>query len=140
MVTLIQKSPVLTDAAGNINQHPLISVLAGKAPTPACVLRLLQARLIGDPACGLHSSGPGPALLALKEQLFGVLPSNCLQPLELSQPTKGCDLPAAPAGWATRGLLHAPTAASHRHTGARHLLALPGGGSCRPRGQKSFLF
>lgn len=57
----------------------------------------------------------------------------------------GCDLSTA---WAARGLLYEPAAAAHRHTGARHLLALRRGRSCSPRqegcpgcgpGQKSCL-
>lgn len=47
------------------------------------------------PDCGMNSSGLGPALLALKEQLSGVLPSNCLQPLALSQPRGAVTPPLA---------------------------------------------
>lgn len=44
------------------------------------------------PDCGQSSLRSGPAL---KEQLFGVLPSNCPQPLEVSQRRRVC--PGLPA-------------------------------------------
>lgn len=86
-----QRSLVLTRAPESIIQRPLVSLaLLGQAQVHNYTTRLLHALLMWGTDCGQSSSGPCPALLALKEQLFAVLSSNCLQPLELSQPRRSC--------------------------------------------------
>lgn len=126
MVTLRQRSLVLTCAPKSMKDPPLLSLaLAAQAPVHNCILRLLRTR----------SHEAQTMARTVRDLALPSLPSknNCSRSsLQITSnpwsfPSSGGAVTSPPpsprlplpAAGATRGLMRVPAAASHRHKGSQ---------------------